>query len=87
MGRPAADADALEDKLIGRILPHELAHATLEARFVKAPPPLYLQEGLAVAAEADGHRAAILRVGLAVAEGRDVPPRRRRCSTPRATAS
>ncbi|NLF29479.1 MAG: hypothetical protein GX591_01175 [Planctomycetes bacterium] len=67
------DEGRFDDRLLGRILPHEIAHAVLEARFVKASAPLYLQEALAVAAEAGEHRTAILLAGLAVAEGRDLP--------------
>ncbi|MFW6146669.1 MAG: hypothetical protein ACOC7R_04985 [Planctomycetota bacterium] len=67
------DTGTFDTRLIARILPHEIAHAALETRFVTTPAPLYLQEGLAVAAESDNHRTAIVEVGLAVAEGRDVP--------------
>ncbi|MFP3937718.1 MAG: peptidase MA family metallohydrolase [Phycisphaerae bacterium] len=62
-----------EAVMIDRVLPHELSHLVLHEFFGESHCPLFLDEGLAMLAEAEADDNRIVLAGAALAAGRHIP--------------
>ncbi len=64
------ESGALNTDVFDRILPHELCHLVVTEWFGDAHSPLYLQEGMAMAAEYGDHSKRILLAGRDAGSGK-----------------
>ncbi len=59
--------------MLDRVLPHEMCHLVMRELFGDAPSPLFLQEGLAMLAEAEPDADRIVLAGAALTGGEGIP--------------
>lgn len=67
------DEGRFDAVMIDRVLPHELSHLVLHEFFGESHCPLFLDEGLAMLAEAEPDDNRIVLAGTALAAGRHLP--------------